>query len=229
MLSLSPAELAKPDAVTDADAKAYYEQHKGSYGTPEKREVRQIVFPNTGGSRRRTRAHHQGRELRRHRQGTRLKDTDIDLGMVTKSDIIDPAVADAAFALKPGETSAPVKGRFGTVLLQVGKIEPGEEKTYEQVAAQIKREIAESRAKSEVGNLRDKIEDERAAGSTLAETAKKLGLKSVTIEAVDRSGRGLDGKPVTGLPQTPNVISAAFATDVGVDNDPLQLPGGGYL
>ncbi|HSL78383.1 MAG TPA: peptidyl-prolyl cis-trans isomerase, partial [Pseudolabrys sp.] len=139
------------------------------------------------------------------------------------------AVADAAFSLKPGETSAPVKGRFGTVLLQVGKIEPGEEKTYEQVAAQIKREIAESQAKSEVGNLRDKVEDERAAGSTLAETAKKLGLKSVSIESVDRSGRGLDGKPITGLPQTPDVISAAFASDVGVDTDPLQLPGGGYL
>jgi peptidyl-prolyl cis-trans isomerase D len=149
--------------------------------------------------------------------------------MVAKSDIIDSAVADAAFSLKPGETSAPVKGRFGTVLLQVGKTEPGEEKTYEQVAAQIKREMAETRAKSEVGNLRDKIEDERAAGSTLAEAAKKLGLKSVSIEAVDRSGRGLDGKPVAGLPQSPNVISAAFASDVGVDTDPLQLPGGGYL
>jgi peptidyl-prolyl cis-trans isomerase D len=122
-----------------------------------------------------------------------------------------------------------VKGRFGTVLLQVGKIEPGEEKTYEQVAAQIKREIAESQAKTEVGNLRDKIEDERAAGSTLAETAKKLGLKSVSIEAVDRSGRAPDGKPVAALPQSPNVISAAFANDVGVDTDPLQLPGGGYL
>jgi peptidyl-prolyl cis-trans isomerase D len=149
--------------------------------------------------------------------------------MVAKSDIIDPAVADAAFSLKSGETSAPVKGRFGTVLLQVGKIEPGEEKTYDQVAAQLKREIAESRSKSEVGNLRDKIEDERAAGSTLAETAKKLGLKSVSIEAVDRSGRDPEGKPVSGLPQTPNVVSAAFAGDVGIDTEALQLPGGGYL
>src|SRR6185295_4381409 len=101
-------------------------------------------------------------------------------GMVAKSDIIDSAVADAAFSLKPGEMSAPVKGRFGTVLLQVGKIEPGEEKTYEQVAAQIKREMAESLAKSEVGSLRDKIADERAAGSTLGENAKILGLKSVS-------------------------------------------------
>jgi peptidyl-prolyl cis-trans isomerase D len=229
LLSLAPSDLAKPDAVADTDAKAYFEQHKDSYGKPEKREVRQIVFQKpeeAADARERITKGAKFDDIAKERQ---LKESDTDLGMVAKSDIIDPAVADAAFSLKPGETSAPVKGRFGTVLLQVGKIEPGEEKTYEQVAAQIKREMAESRAKSDVGNLRDKIEDERAAGSTLAETAKKLGIKSVSIEAVDRSGRGLDGKPVTGLPQTPNVISAAFASDVGVDTDPLQLPGGGYL
>ena len=229
LLSLAPSDLAKPDAVADTDAKAYFEQHKDSYGKPEKREVRQIVFQKpeeAADARERITKGAKFDDIAKERQ---LKESDTDLGMVAKSDIIDPAVADAAFSLKPGETSAPVKGRFGTVLLQVGKIEPGEEKTYEQVAAQIKREMAESRAKSDVGNLRDKIEDERAAGSTLAETAKKLGVKSVSIEAVDRSGRGLDGKPVTGLPQTPNVISAAFAGDVGVDTDPLQLPGGGYL
>ena len=229
LLSLAPSDLVKPDAVADTDAKAYFEQHKDSYGKPEKREVRQIVFQKpeeAADARERITKGAKFDDIAKERQ---LKESDTDLGMVAKSDIIDPAVADAAFSLKPGETSAPVKGRFGTVLLQVGKIEPGEEKTYEQVAAQIKREMAESRAKSDVGNLRDKIEDERAAGSTLAETAKKLGVKSVSIEAVDRSGRGLDGKPVTGLPQTPNVISAAFAGDVGVDTDPLQLPGGGYL
>ena len=32
-----------------------------------------------------------------------------------------------------------------------------------------------------------------------------------------------------GLPQTPNLINAAFTSDVGVDTDALQLPDGGYL
>ena len=36
-----------------------------------------------------------------------LKEQDFDLGMATKVDILDPAVADAAFALKEGEVSAP--------------------------------------------------------------------------------------------------------------------------
>jgi len=229
LLPLAPAELAKTDAVSDADAKAYFEQHKASYGKPEKRELRQNVFPKAEDA---AAAHERiakGASFDDIVKERGLKASDTDVGVVAKTDIIDPAVADAAFALKSGETSAPVKGRFGTVLLQVGKIEPGEEKTYEQMAAQIKREIAESRTKSEIGNLRDKIEDERAAGSTVAETAKKLALKAIAIDAVDRSGRAPDGKPVAGLPQTPNVISATFASDVGVDTEALQLPNGGYL
>lgn len=229
LLSLSPPDLAKPGAVSDADAKAYFEQHKDSYGKPEKREVRQIVFPKpeeAAEARDRIAKGTKFDDIAKERQ---LKEADTDLGMVAKSDIIDPAIADAAFALKPGETSVPLNGRFGTVLLQVGKIETGEQKTYEQLAAQIKAEIAESRAKSEVNSLRDKIEDERAAGSTLAETAKKLELRSTSIEAIDRSGRGPDGKPIAGLPDNPNLISAIFGSDVGVDTEALQLPTGGYL
>jgi peptidyl-prolyl cis-trans isomerase D len=229
LLFVAPADLAKSEAVSDADARAYFEQRKDSFGKPEKREVRQIVFQKPEEATEARERITKGATFDDIAKERQLKESDTDIGMVAKSDIIDPTIADAAFSLKPGETSEPVKGRFGTVLLQVRKIEPGEEKTFEQVAAQIKREIAESAAKSEVGNLRDKIEDERAAGSTLAETAKKLGLKSVSIEGVDRSGRGIDGKPVAGLPQSPNVISAAFANEVGVDTEPLQLPGGGYL
>jgi peptidyl-prolyl cis-trans isomerase D len=229
LLALAPADLAKAGTVTDADAKAYFEQRKASYGKPEKRELRQIVFPNADDA---TAAYDRitkGAKFDDIAKERQLKESDTDLGMVTKADIIDPAIADAAFALKPGVTSAPVKGRFGTVLLLVSKIEPGEEKTYEQMAPEIKREIAESRARSEIGTLRDKIEDERAAGSTLAETAKKLGLKAISVDAIDRSGRGPDGKPVTGLPQAQNLITALFASDVGVDTDALQLPNAGYL
>jgi peptidyl-prolyl cis-trans isomerase D len=125
--------------------------------------------------------------------------------------------------------SEPVTGQFGTVLLTVGKIEPGSQKSYEDVAAQIKREIAEGRAKTQVGDLRDKVEDERAAGATLVEAGKKFGVKARVIDAVDRAGNGPDGKPVADLPKTPNVVVAAFNSDVGVDNEALQLSNGGYL
>jgi peptidyl-prolyl cis-trans isomerase D len=229
LLPLSPGDIAKPESVPDADARASYEARKESFGSPEKRELRQIVFPKPEDA---AAAHERvtkGLSFADLAKERGITDTDLNVGIVAKADIIDPAVADAAFALKPDEVSAPVKGTFGTVLLQVGKIEPGSQKSYEDVAADLKKEIAETRARNEINALRDKIEDERAAGSTLAETAKKLNLTAVAIEALDRSGRGPDGQPVPGLPTTPDVVGSLYATDIGVDSEALQLANNGYL
>jgi peptidyl-prolyl cis-trans isomerase D len=229
VLSVTPADLAKPEAVSDADAKTYYEQHKSQYGEPEKREVRQIVFPKPEEAAAARERIAQGVTFQDIAKERGLKPTDTDLGMVAKSALIDPAVADAAFSLKPGEVSQPVKGTFGTMLVTVDKVEPGKQKTVEEVMPQIKREIAEGRAKTELGDLRDKIEDEKASGATLVEAAQKLGLKVRTIDAVDRSGRAPDGEPVPNLTKNPDVMAAAFASDIGVDNEALQLPDGGYI
>ena len=121
---------------------------------------------------------------------------DIDLGTVAKAAVIDRAVADAAFALKEGEVSAPVKGRFGTVLVQVLKIEPEQVRPFEQAAGELKQELATARAKSEILDIYDKIEDARAEGKSLAEAAENLKLPARTVEAIDRSGRDAAGVPV---------------------------------
>jgi peptidyl-prolyl cis-trans isomerase D len=140
--------------------------------------------------------------------------------------MIDPAIADAAFSVAPDTVSQPVQGRFGTALVKVGKIEPGTQATYESIAPQLKREIAAERARTQVASLHDKMEDERGGGASVVEAAQKLGLTAVTIDAVDRSGRTPNGQPVSGIPQGLNVITQAFSSNVGVDNDPIQFNGG---
>jgi peptidyl-prolyl cis-trans isomerase D len=229
LVELSPSELAKVDEVSEADAKVYYERHKNEYGKPEKREVRQIVFPTETEAQEARARIDKGESFQDIAKARGLKPPDTDLGMVTESAIIDPTVRKVAFSLKPDEVSQPIKGAFGAVLVTVGKIEPGEQKSFEEVKPQIKREIAETRVKDTIGDLRDKIEDAKASGATLAEAAGKIGLKARTIEAIDRSGRGADGNPVSGVPKQPDVVNAAFNSDVGVDNEALQSTGGGYL
>jgi peptidyl-prolyl cis-trans isomerase D len=230
LLVLSAAELAKPADVKDADAKAYFEQRKDQYGKPEKRDVHQLVFPDEAQAQAAKQEIAGGATFEQIGEKRGLKASDIDLGLITKSQIVDPAIANAAFSLPEGAVSDPIKGRFGTVLIKVTKIEPGEQVTYEQVAPQIKQTLAEQNARGAVNTLRDKVEDERASGATLEETAKKLGLKSVTIDAVDRAGRTPDGQPATALKDVPpSLISSAFATDVGVDSEPVQLPAGGFV
>jgi peptidyl-prolyl cis-trans isomerase D len=229
LLSLTPADIARWETVSDEDAKAYYEQHKAEFGTPETRHLRQIVFANPEDAKAASDKIAQGASFDDIVKERGLKESDTDLGTVTKASVIDPAVAEAGFALKDGEVSKPVKGRFGTVILQASQIVPAKQQSYEDAAGQIKHTIALNRARQKMGDLRDKIEDERAAGSTLAETAKKLGLTATNIDAIDRSGRDAAGNPVANLPPGVDVISAVFASDVGVDNEALQRQDGGWV
>src|ERR1700752_1414979 len=229
ILSVAAADLAKPGEVSDADAKRVYEANMARFGTPERRQVAQISFPNAEEAQAAAAGLEKSKltfEALAKERG--LSEKDIDLGLVTKAGMIDRAVADAAFALKEGETSAPIKGMFGTMLVHVVKVEPENVKPFEEVAAEIKQTIATERARSEIAAIHDKVEDESAGGSRLAEIAQKLNLKARPIEAVDRQGRDPDGKPISDLPST-NVISSAFGSDVGVENEPLQMAGGGYL
>lgn len=225
-LVMTPDELAKWTTVSDEDARKVYEGTKAKYATPEKREVSQIVFPSEEEAKAARDKIAGGISFDDLAKERNLKPSDIDLGVVTRSAIIDPKVADAAFALKTGEVSQPVKGTFGVVLVKVGKIEPGSQKSYADVAQTIKQEIALERAKKSVQDLHNKMEDERGGGASVIDAAKKLNLNAVTVEAVDRSGQAPDGQPVASIPKGLDLVSQAFASDVGVDNETISYNGG---
>ena len=225
-VAITPEEIGKWTEVSDEDARKVFEQQRDRLGTPEKREVSQIVFPNAEealAARGRLTSGTSFDDLANERN---LNLADVDLGLIAKSAILDPAVAEAAFSMPSGEVSQPVQGRFGVALVKVGKIEPGTTPTYEGLAAQIKKDLATERARAKVAELHNKMEDERGGGAGVVEAAQKLGIAPVTIEAVDRSGRTPDGQPVTNIPRGLDVVSQAFNSDVGVDNDPIQFNGG---
>jgi peptidyl-prolyl cis-trans isomerase D len=225
-VAITPEEIGKWSEVSDDDARKLFEQRRGRLGTPEQRQVSQIVFPTAEealAARNRLTSGLSFDDLAKERG---LNPTDVDLGMIAKSAIIEPAIADAAFSLPSGEVSQPVQGRFGFALVKIGKIEPGVEPSYESVASNLKKEIAVERARAKVSELRDKMEDERGGGASVIEAAQKLGLAAVTIDAVDRSGRLPSGQLVANIPRGLDVVSQAFNSDVGVDNDPIQFNGG---
>lgn len=222
---VTPEEVSKSTDVSDEDARKRFDQIRERLGTPEKRQVSQIVFPNMEEAQA-TRARIAGGlsfdDLAKERN---LAPADYELGMVAKSGILDPAFGDAAFSLPSGEVSQPVQGRFGVALVKVGTIQPAVQPSYESAAADIKKEIAIERARTQVGTLRDKMEDERGGGSSVIEAAQKLGLSAVTIDAVDRQGHLPNGQPAT-IPPGLDVVSQAFNSDVGVDNEPISYRGG---
>lgn len=226
---MTPESVAKSITVSDEDAKKVYEERKDKLSTPEKRQLWQMVFPSVAEAQAARSKIQAGASFDDVAKERGLAASDVDLGTVTRSEIIDPATAEAAFSLKTDEVSQPIQGKFGVALVKVGKIEPGNQPTYDSVAAKLKHDIAVDRARTEVNDLHNKMEDERGGGASVIEAAKKLGLTAVTIDAVDRSGRAPDGKPVTGLPPGVELIAQAFASDVGVDNETLQIGNNGFV
>lgn len=230
---LTPEDQAKWTEVSDDDARKVFEQSKARYETPEKRQVMQMVFPTmdeANAARTKLTSGTSFEDLAKERG---LNPSDYDLGVVTKSGMLDQAVADAAFALPLNEISQPVQGRFGVVLTKATKIEPGTTASFESLAQTIKRDLAVERARNIVRDLHNKMEDERGGGANVVEAAQKVGLRVVTIDAIDRSGRALDGGPASSLPQGVDIVSPSFTAEVGSDNDPIQLNRGpgdsGYL
>src|ERR1700730_3945166 len=222
----TPAELAKTAEVPEEDVKQIFDTYRNRYTTPERRHIAQMPFPSMAEAQAASDRIKGGLTFAALAAERGLKEQDLDLGTVPKSTLIDPAVADAAFSLKEGEVSAPVQGRFGVVIVTVSKIIPEEAKTFADVAPQIRNEIALARVKKVVQDIHDKIEDARAGGASLEEETQKLNLPVVPSDAIDRSGRDPAGKPVEKLPHGAEVVNAAFSTDVGVDNDPLDIDGG---
>jgi len=225
ILSLIPSEQAHWIEIPDADLRRTFEERRSRYASPERRHLQQIDFPNAEAAQAAAQRIGQGASFVEIAKEQGKSEKDIDLGTVTKASIIDRAVAEAAFALKENEVSTPVQGRFGTVLVRVVKIEPEKVRSFEEVAGELKQELALARAKADVLSLYDKIEDARSEGKSLADTAENLKLSVRTIEAIDRSGRDPSGAPVN-LSDPQRLVEAIFAAEVGVERDPLQFQDG---
>ena len=225
VLALLPEERAKQIEISEADLKKAYQDRRARYLTPERRTVQQIRFDDPLEAKKASERIANGADFLEIAKEQKQSEKDIELGTLPQGAFVDKAVGEAAFALKENEVSGPVIGRFGTMLLRVLKIEPESSRPFEEVAADLKRELTVERAKTEILPFFDKMEDERSLGRLLPEAAKNLNLPVRTIE-VTRDGLDRSGKPVTDLPDARRLLTGTFSTDVGVENDPLQFEGG---
>ena len=158
-----------------------------------------------------------------------LSKSDIDLGMVTRAELADPAIAEEAFKLQKDVVSEPIAGKLGSfAIIRVTEIEPGKVLTFDEAKDGIEKEMLKDRASGAIFDMHDRIEDELAAGSTLSETADKLKLNYEVIDQVDREGRKPDGSTVK-LPAQKDLLNAVFATDAGVENDPIDARDEGVI
>lgn len=225
LLALSAESLADPSKVSEDEIRARYEQVKVQrFGSPETRTIQQIVFPSVEEAQAARARIEAGETFEAIATSRNVADSDLTLGTFTRPQVFDPAVRDAAFALQQGVVSAPVAGAFGAALLRVTAITPERVRPFDEVAAELRTEIATSRAAGQIAELHDKIEDQRASAKPLADIAREFNLQLRTIGPLDSALRKPDGTAEQPLPGGDATAQAIFRSDIGVDNEALRLP-----
>ena len=229
VLLLTRTDVKAQLPVSEEETKAAYEQDKERFNIAEKRRVLQLAFPDKAAADK-TYAELAG-AANFVEAATKLgfKESDFDLGLLARKDMIDAKVAEVAFGLKKDELSKPVEGQFSIVLVRVSEIEPGKQRTYDEVKNEIQDRLADERANREIVALHEKAESERSAGKSLKEIGESLKLPFREIAEMDRAGKTSDGKPALEHAGAARVAEAAFAGAVGVEAEAAELGDGGYV
>lgn len=229
VLALQPETVAVTIDVTDADVKSAYEDRTAQFERAERREILQIGFPTKAEAEKARTELTTLEDFKALAKKRGLKDTDLALGTVAKTEMLDDKIAAAAFGLAEKKISDAVQGNLTAALLYVVTIQPGGITPFEDVSEKLKKTLALERSQDEILSLHDTIEDELGGGATLSEIATKLSLKAIQIEAIDRSGRDKNGNPIDGLPVSPRLLEAIFTGEVDDDIEAIEAETSGFF
>ena len=233
VLAITPQGVASKINVSEDDLKAEYAAKAAIYAVPERRKIELIPFKTRAAADAAYQDLKTGKDFLDVAKAAGFKQPEIDIGLVSKKEFAQkfatsPAIIQEAFSTDKGWVSRPADGPLSTVIMRVLEIVPGEEKSFDQVKEQIRADLAKARASAENSRLIKAFEEDRATGVVLADSAKKLNLPLEEV-TFDRTGKGPDGKTVD-LPGVPiaTLVEATFKSDVGVENEALRVPSGGY-
>lgn len=228
-VKLEPEDIMDLGSITDEQVRQDYDKNKSHFTTAERRKIDQLVFANADAAKAAADAIKGGESFDKVVADQGKTTADVALGTVTKDQVADKAIADAAFALQPNQVSDVVQGAFGPVLVRVSDITPETIKSLDEVKDQIRKDLALAEANRILLDVHDQYEDARAGGDTMKAAADKLKLKMVTIDAIDRAGQAPDGAVISTLPDSRNLIQAAFEAETGTENPPLNVGTNGFV
>jgi peptidyl-prolyl cis-trans isomerase D len=136
-----------------------------------------------------------------------------ELGTLTRAQITDAALGDAAFGLAEDDFII-ISGVGGQRAVSVSDIEPGAQITLDEAREEIRADLAEDEARASYIDIQDQVEELRAAFQPLSQIAERFGvpLHQVTLTA---SGEELSAVGSIAEENRPRVATAVFRAEQG--------------
>ncbi len=236
LVSADPALFAAAYVPTDADARAYFEQHRAEFRRDAKVKARHLLLkvadnaPAAESDAVRKEAEElyarakKGEDFaalaRKYSQDPGSAKSGGDLGWFGRGQMV-PEFEAAAFSMEKGDLSAPVRTKFGYHLIKLEQSIPGGEMRFEEALPAIRGILTEGKG-DETAKRKILAALGDAPGKDLKTLAKEQGLQYQEMTLAQ-------GEVIRQLPDSAKVVERVFNTKEGEVNGPVQTMGGYYL
>ena len=224
--------------VTEEEVQTHFDLNRESYGTPKQVRARHILFRTEPDAKQeaveagRKKALEVLKEARAGKDFAELAKTHSDdkgsaenggdLGFFPRERMVK-AFSDAAFAMKAGEISEPVKTPFGWHLIKVEEVKEAKDPVLGEVAEQIRTKLKKDAARSLAFDRSEEIYDACYQVGNIADVAAGHELE------VHETGFFSANESVKGVKEGQRFAEFAFALPEDDVSEPLELSDGYYI
>lgn len=218
-------------ALTDDEARQYYDGNLSQYQTPGQIGARHILLrveedDEEAAAERAAELAAEARGgadfaalAREHSQDEVSAAGGGDLGLFGRGRMV-PEFENAAFELAEGEISDPVRSPFGYHVIQVTEKQEEVTQPFDEVRAAIENTLKRERSSARATALARAIAVEASTPEELESAAAARGYE------LQESGFAAQGEPILGLGLAQEVSAQAFAIDPGAVAGPIVTPSG---
>ena len=222
-LQLDVRDIESTIDVTEAQIESAYEERKDSYRVAEQRQVSHILIELAEGAKEEdvTATLDKAKDIKKkldagadftelakkHSEDIGSAGMGGDIGVLEKGSM-DPSFEAAAYQLKEGEISEPVRSTYGFHIIKLTSLKSESGKSFEEARAEVEAQYRQREAEGIFYDRADLLIDLTYENpESLDIAAKELGLEIKESEWFTRQGSS------AGIAKYPNVVNAAFSED----------------
>jgi hypothetical protein len=237
-MMLTPEYFESQIEIPEGRLEEIYQQDIDTYSGSELRTVLQVNFNTSEKAEEFVAAVKSGADfIETAVASTDFAANEIDLGDNSREEmesVFGDETASLVFNLNVNEPSAPQEDISGFSVFMVPAITKIDERSFEDVKAEIEAEFRNEAAIDLLYDNQDKVSLALDDITSVSDIAENLGLPVATITDVDANGLGVDGNRIVTQQNEYAVQSAAFRAEIGyeptiTDLDPTDTAAGIFV
>lgn len=227
LVSITPENMADKVALDDALVNEIYEERKTSFGTPEKRQLAQMLFDSEEAAKAALKGLTKDNFYQVAKDKAGQDEIQTNFGWTSKEDLLVD-LAEPVFSAQKSQIVGPVETDLGWHVLLVKDIQAASMPSKSKIIAQIKKQLASEQSYNTMEDAVRKLEDVLGEGKSLEDAAKAIGLSVEKVGPVDITGTLKNGKPIADAYKNITLLQDVFLLNTG-DVSSVTENGNGYL